>query len=918
VAESPLASVQLHLVQSIDDVLAMREWAGQQRDTPIGFDSESCGLQPVTDRLRLGQLGDKHHGWAVPVEWMGAVIELLRDMFRRNEPIVCHNSSFDWRVMKHSLGFEMPWHLVHDTMILAALADPTRPKGLKPLSSRLIDPNATAGQRLLDDAMKANHWTWATVPASFPAYWAYAALDPVLTCHIWDSLSERVLRESPEAYDLERAVTPVLASMMDAGMLIDRDYTITKLRELREYADNARLWLREVHGITSLMSARQIAVALEATGVPITDRTPKGLPSVDKEVLGYISKSADFSERSRDLATTILKARHAEKLSGTYLENFLELAAHDGAIHPSIQQLQARTGRMCLVAGTLVDTPRDLIAQPLGVPIEDVKPGDPVYSFDEHGNVVVQCVKAVHDNGTMPVMRLIYRRSGFHGGELMELKATPDHRIALRTGEYRQLKDLAPGDKLGFMVRSVAGENGSFRSKLEWNGGKRVHEPRVICQPENWQVVHHVNEQTLDQRPGNLKSLTIRAHMREHAAPCPFSASELAELLETDSSRGRIAERTGVGIKTLKRWCGELGIPWRSGVESIKRHYDAMAECPLSASEFFARLEELGGTRHGPHGGGAKLARELNVDYRTFRRWKREFESKNHEVVAVIDDGEVLPVYDLEINGFPNFVANELWVHNSCTDPNIQNLPRDDKVVRGCFIPRPGHVLISCDFSQVEMRIAAALSRDPGLIAAFAESDAGGRDFYSGIASELFNGVVGKEDPRRQAVKSMSYASLYGAGLAKQALTAGVTVAQLKPIREAFDARFPGLTSLARDINSEANAGMADDPEGRPMVRTSTGRPLPGERGRAYALLNYKIQAEAAEQLKRAIVAVASAGLTPYARAPIHDELLFEAPADRADELKEEIVRVMTDHERYAVPITCEAKVMAGRWAKLW
>jgi DNA polymerase I len=595
---SPLSDVKLHLIQGLDDVLAMYEWASQERDTPIAMDTESEGLQPLTDRLRLIQLGDKNHGWAMPIEWAGAAVELMRKLFARKNHIVCHNSVFDLRVVNHSLGYQIPWHFVHDTMILAALTDPTRQKGLKPLSTRLVDPHADSGQKLLSDGMKANGWTWATVPVDFPPYWIYACADPVLTAHLWGMLSDGVLRDAPQAYDLERSVTPILAGMMDHGLLLDRDYTAEKLRELREYSGSARQWLREAHEVTSLMSARQIASALELVGAPIQGRTSSGLPQVTKEVLRFISVSADFPEEARQLADTILRARHAEKLAGTYLENFLEIMGPDGRVRPSIQQLQARTGRM------------------------------------------------------------------------------------------------------------------------------------------------------------------------------------------------------------------------------------------------------------------------------------------------------------------------------SCTDPNIQNLPRDDKIVRGCFIPRPGCVLISCDFSQVEMRIAAALSNDPGLIAAFAEADSGGRDFYSAIAGELFGGDVLKSDPRRQAVKSMSYASLYGAGLAKQALTAGVTVEQLRPIRDAFDARFPGLSRLPRLIQAEVAFHAGEDPEGRPMVRTSLGRPLPGDPQRVYALLNYKVQSEAAEALKRAIVSVASAGLSQYALAPIHDEVLFEVPEKEAPEIRAEIVKAMTDNDYYAVPITAEAKIMPVRWEK--
>lgn len=594
-AESPLENVQLHLVQSLSDAMEMKRWASERRETPLGVDTESSGLSHQRDNMRLIQLGDLRHGWAVPAIWSGAAVEILQEY---DGDFVFHHGQFDQRFIRKATGYSIPWHKIQDTLILAALADPTRPKGLKPLAARLIDRNATAGERLLSDGMKVNGWDWGTVPVDYPPYHLYAALDPVLTCNLYQIFASRIAEECPEAYDLERSVTPILASMMDTGLFVDKEYVTTNLAKIRDSITKMREWLNTVHGVNSLMSARQIDAALRAQGVEITATTKTGLPSVDKEALEAISIASDVLESARDLAKTVLRARHGEKICGTYLENFLEIMGSDGAIHPSINQLPARTSRM------------------------------------------------------------------------------------------------------------------------------------------------------------------------------------------------------------------------------------------------------------------------------------------------------------------------------SISDPSLQNLPRTDVVVRGAFIPRPGNVYISCDFSQVEMRLAAALSNDAGLIAAFHEADNGGRDFYSAIAGDLFGGTIDKEDPRRQAVKSMSYASLYGAGLTKQAATAGVTVAQLKPIRDAFDARFPGLNDLARAIQAEAVSNMASDPEGRPAVRTSTGRRLPGDGPKAYALLNYKLQGEAAEQLKRAVSSVAAAGLGDLARLPVHDEILFEAPAESADEIKHTIIEAMTDRERYAVPIMCEAKIMPIRWKK--
>src|ERR1700721_2103646 len=135
----------------------------------------------------------------------------------------------------------------------------------------------------------------------------------------------------------------------------------------------------------------------------------------------------------------------------------------------------------------------------------------------------------------------------------------------------------------------------------------------------------------------------------------------------------------------------------------------------------------------------------------------------------------------------------------SIRDPALQTLHRDDKIVRGCFVPREGYVFISCDADQIELRVAAHLSQDPGLIQAFPDADQpGGLDFFSGVASQLFNDKVRKGDPRRNIMKSVCYCYLFGGGLDKMAFTAGVSVEQMKPIREAFMSRFPGLETLAR------------------------------------------------------------------------------------------------------------------------
>jgi DNA polymerase-1 len=136
----------------------------------------------------------------------------------------------------------------------------------------------------------------------------------------------------------------------------------------------------------------------------------------------------------------------------------------------------------------------------------------------------------------------------------------------------------------------------------------------------------------------------------------------------------------------------------------------------------------------------------------------------------------------------------------------------------------------------------------------------------------------------------------------------------MKPVNDALGERYPGMNSLPGKIIAEARA-MQSRGE-RPHVTTGTGRQLPCNDDKLYSLVNYRCQAEAAEQLKRAIANVAAAGLGPFVRLPIHDELLFEVPLSDVDEVKHAIVEAMTDTERYRVPITCAASVMTERWSK--
>lgn len=586
---SPLADVQLEIVDTIDKAMELKRWLGERREGPVGLDTETTGLDAWHDTLRLVQFGDLHRGWAVPCpHWGGVVDEILTAW---DGDWVLHNAPFDTKFLARA-GWTVPWNQIHDTMTLAGLDDSSRQRGLKFLSGKLVDAAATAGEKLLHDGMAAQKWTWATVPYDFEPYWIYGALDPVLTCHLYHHLRPRVDAVCPDAYDLERGTIRVVTNMMMAGLLVDRAYVETALAELRTFSASSRAWLKSAHGVTSPLSAKQIAGALERFGYEVTEFTPTNLPKIDKETLASIRDWHD-SPDVRELAKQILAIRHADKISGTYLQAFLNGLDETGRLHGTISPMGARTHRM------------------------------------------------------------------------------------------------------------------------------------------------------------------------------------------------------------------------------------------------------------------------------------------------------------------------------TASEPNLQNLPRGDKVVRGSFIPGDGNVLIACDLSQVEARLSAHFTEDAGLIEAFRAADEDGADFFCGVASGIFGEEITKDDPRRQTTKNVVYGSLFGAGAAKMAQTAGVPLSVMAPVKAAFDEKYPGIRTRTKWLIEQA---LSMDV---PAVRLMDGRYIICDRNRlATQSLNSEIQSWAAALMKRFLLNIEASGLGPNLRNVVHDEAILEVPAADAEEALRTVEECMTDKVNYRVAITAEGKIMRDRWAK--
>jgi DNA polymerase-1 len=359
-----LDGVKLELIDNVDKAREFISWLGERRPhNAISIDTETGelpggkrddALSPWHGQLRLVQVGDGMTGWAIPWgEWSGVFYEAM-DKF--DGPIVCHNVAFEARWFEIQSRWKMPWHRVHDTMIMAHLIDPLGSGALKNLTSRYVDANAARMQQVLDDGMIKNGWTWGTVPINYQPYWAYGALDPVLTMRLWEMFWEKCGPGQPysQAYELEMNTRRIVTRMELNGARLDLDYSKKKYQELVDYTEQVKDWAKTTYGF-SITSNAQLVRQFEALGAMITETTPSGAKSASADQLKLLLR--DGTPEVQQLADVALKQRKADKLASTYFSNFINDNVN-GFVHPSVKTLGARTGRMSIQNPALQTLPK--------------------------------------------------------------------------------------------------------------------------------------------------------------------------------------------------------------------------------------------------------------------------------------------------------------------------------------------------------------------------------------------------------------------------------------------------------------------------------------------------------------------------------------------------------------------------------
>ncbi len=313
--------------------------------------------------------------------------------------------------------------------------------------------------------------------------------------------------------------------------------------------------------------------------------------------------------------------------------------------------------------------------------------------------------------------------------------------------------------------------------------------------------------------------------------------------------------------------------------------------------------------------------------------------STNEEALEAIADQHELPQVILEYRGLaklrstytdklPEMVNPDTGrVHTSyhqagaatgrlsSTDPNLQNIPirtDDGRRIRKAFVAPPGRKLVACDYSQIELRIMAHLSQDPGLVRAF-ES---GADIHKATAAEVFGrqleDVTGNE---RRAAKAINFGLMYGMsafGLARQL---GIGRGEAQDYIALYFSRYPGVRDYMERTRQQAREhGYVETVFGRRLYLEYINKGTQGQRaGAERAAINAPMQGTAADIIKRAMIGV-DAWLSAHREhalmiLQVHDELVFEADAGFVPTLLEEATARMSAAAQLSVPLVVDSGV---------
>jgi DNA polymerase I-like protein with 3'-5' exonuclease and polymerase domains len=691
--------------------------------TLVACDTETTGLDYKTSEIvGMSFSWSPEHSYYIPIRHetndkqlcMEDILDDLKTFFSDEDiTTVWHNFKYDAHMYLNE-GIEVKG-VIHDTLLMACLIDENISHKLKDLSQTIVHGDAQKWEHLIDEwrisfartnkkdkreglPIKKDEVHYGYIPINMMV--PYAASDTHYTLKLFEEFWPEICEadDQVELYITESNLMHCLLSIEEAGVFIDKPYMETLGPILEEEYIGLEQEIKDVLGDINTNSPKQMVQAFLDHGIKLTKKNKtKTNYCLDAGVMENLSRKYEICKK-------ILRYRKLVKKKNTFVDSIIEKADIENLLHCNYNQM-VRTGRLCIAKGSLVQMPCDRIKYPNGVPIEKVKTGDMVYSYDTEGNLLLKKVKFAGKTGYKKVVKISWQGSGHkHKGEL---RLTPEHTIMKTNGEWVKAENLKKNDRIMSLSSGIKKNYGY--NYLYARYGKELREHRFIYkQLMNHNLdVHHKDGNKLNNNIDNLIGMTKSQHSKFHSNQIPkevlkdrgkylltpealknkrksikkgpenpgwktFSPDVLFELaFECKGQIRKIMEKTGSDYEVLMRKYKRANIDLKSirymfGSKGIYLSPGIIIEADKLPQPYSYQL--------------------LGIHHNKFRELCDFYEvPRNHEILSVIPDG-MSEVYDLEIEDTKSFIANELCVHNSCSGPNLMNIDGTDTLIRSSFV----------------------------------------------------------------------------------------------------------------------------------------------------------------------------------------------------------------------------------------
>ncbi len=294
---------------------------------------------------------------------------------------------------------------------------------------------------------------------------------------------------------------------------------------------------------------------------------------------------------------------------------------------------------------------------------------------------------------------------------------------------------------------------------------------------------------------------------------------------------------------------------------------------------------------------------------------------------TIMDYRELSKLKSTYVDSLPEMIdANDQRIHTSffqavtqtgrlsSSNPNLQNIPirtERGREIRKAFIAKPGHVFLSFDYSQIELRVLAEITGDPGLCAAFKNN----LDIHSATASEIFDVPLKEVTPeQRRMSKAVNFGIAYGQGVFGLAEALNISRDEAKSIIENYFIKFKKVKDFMLDtVQVAKKQGYVETLFGRRRYidefNSANGAVRKfGER----AAINAPIQGTASDLMKRAMIDVYNNATAPLIM-QVHDELLFECPTDDVESEAASVKKLMEGITKWSIPLSVNVA-----WGENW